>query len=131
MKKIFIHISFGIFIFLLTATIANAKSERSFGGKIINTESLEIVETKAAGYDCSIPPGKTTQIRTKNGSFGYFIPERVKSATRNELASNQGIIGVKTGGTTRITCTKKDKDGNSSEKIISLKEIGFYGNSAK
>lgn len=130
MKKFLIYTLFALLLFFTAIKIAHAKNF-GFGGKIINTEALEIVEAKAAGWDCSIPPGETTQIRTKSGSYGYFIPERVQSATRNTIATGQSILGVKTGATQRITCTRKDKDGKSSEKNISLKEIGYYGNSAK
>ena len=118
---------FAFTAFLLTASVVYAASGRYLGGHILNTQAQSIIEAEAEGYKCELNRGKTLQIKTQSGaSEGYYIPADIRSATRKEIRSSQQILGVRS-IYVKIICTKKDKDGNSSKKIVPLRKITYYG----
>lgn len=127
MKKILFFTFLVSFGFLFIFNIANASFGRSLGGNITSTKAFGIIEAESAGYACPTK-GTTLQIKTKNGSEGYYIPWYVRSATRKSISTGQGILLISPNSKTVITCTKNEGDGKISKKTIYLKDIRYYGN---
>jgi hypothetical protein len=139
MKKGIILILLIIFLVFASARIIFASYSSPsygsiFGGRIIYTKAIEIVNLESTGYICNTP-GTSVSIRPMGSPLGtptsYLIPFGVTPRTRTTPTPGQLIMG-KYGAPTSIECKKPGSErtgGRSDLKTMSLPTINLFGTS--
>ena len=132
-KKIFISLGLAALIIFISFEIAHASttpvsSGKIFGGKIVQTKSIEIQKLESTGYTCHVM-GSTITIKPV-GPYptSYMIPSFFKSKTNTTLRTGQWIIGKYTGDKDTITCTKQCGE-TLCVSTVTLDIVSLFGTS--
>ncbi len=128
MKKFLIGALIIVSIFVISVKIVNASFGAFFGGIILYTEAIEITTLEAAGYSCEMQGGSTIEIWSVMGPTSYFIPGYVVPVTNTTLSAGQQILGIYDGETS-IVCTRDEDKNVTSQTMVILPNVSYFGTS--
>ncbi|MCF7833806.1 MAG: hypothetical protein K9L98_00030 [Candidatus Pacebacteria bacterium] len=141
-KNIFLLFSIFAITFMFTFVLTKTVSAKDgsyvgfFGGKILDTKSLQIKQLEYDGFDCSYVGTTFTIQPVGNYPTEYYVPREVKTATQTIVRASQWSLGAYTTNTI-IDCEKeidaeKGADAEDIEMMhvaVSLPTIVLYGTS--